>query len=388
MSTQLDYQGYLINQRNSEEAPRFFAFYAPVSEIQKWAGVRRTEEVEYGAQRILYPPRAKAITRYLLADIRNALPGCIIIGFRQDSANFTTSEDISPYNRCGNKIKRGSIQVNFEVDTPEHERPGLVVDGQHRLEGCKKLKTEDIPLLVVAILDSDLIEEAFQFIVINQKATKVKPTNIKSIIAEIGTIEEDLNERLLNAGINYGKNTPFLNRLNNEPDSPFYKIIDWETNSTTRDADASRIVAVTAIETGIKRIQIDFEDYLSDSDSAESVFTTIWTTLKQLYPELWNDNEGNKFLKKVNIVTINSMIVHDLVKAWYRSEIDPLNEDDLSEFVLKGFAEIPKEFWTHEWAITVQDNTIVREAIKEDLERIQVNNKLDRDWKTKLKLIK
>lgn len=388
MSEQLDYQGYLINQRGSTESPLFFAFYAPVSEIKKWAGVRRTEEIEFGAQRILYPPRAKAITRYLLADVRNALPGCIIIGFRQDSADFSPSDNESPYNRCGEKIKKGNIQVRFEENTPEHERPGLVVDGQHRLEGCARLEGEDIPLLVVAILDSDLIEEAFQFIVINQKATKVKPTNIKSIIAEIGTIEEDLNKRLLRSGINYGKNTPFLNRLNNETDSPFYKMIDWESNSQTRDPAASRIVTVTAIESCIKRIQIDFEDYLSDSDSAESVFTTIWSTFKRLYPDLWNDDEGNKFLKKVNMVTINSMVVHDLVKAWYRNEIDPLSDDDLSEFVLKGYETIPQEFWTLDWSITVQDNSNVREAIKEDIERIQINNKLDREWKTKLKLIK
>ena len=260
MSNQLKYTGTQVTQREDESSPKFFTFYAPTSEITKWAGIKRTAEVERGTQRVLNPPRVKSIARYLSADLQNTLPGCIIIGFASNKASFQEAEMQVDGNRCADKIQNGILTIDFENGSAEHEKPGLIVDGQHRLKGSEKFTDEDIPLLCVAILDSDIVEEAFQFIVINQKASKVKTTNIKSIIAEIGSIEERLAERLSKSGIRYGENTPILTRLNSDETSPFYKIIAWEINE--RDANAESLVQITAIETCLKQIQVKFDDYL------------------------------------------------------------------------------------------------------------------------------
>jgi hypothetical protein len=65
-----------------------------------------------------------------------------------------------------------------------------------------QLATEDPPILLVALIDASSDEQAFQFVVINNKAAKVPTDNVKAIIATVS--ENDLRDRLLNAGVNYG----------------------------------------------------------------------------------------------------------------------------------------------------------------------------------------
>lgn len=388
----LSYFGASISQRVSASCPRFFAFYAKTSEIVKWAGVKRTAEHEGGIQRVIKPARRAAVRRFLSADTKNTLPGCIIIGFKEGSIAYTECNienggDLR--NRCAGDLKYGQVSINFD-DTldPEldsHRMPGLIVDGQHRLKGCGDFDREDIPLLVVAIINSTSEEEAFQFIVINQKASKVQTTNIKSIIADLDTVEASLSNRLEASGIRYGESTPTLLRLNSDSDSPFFNMLDWELND--RNPAASRIISISAIETCIKQLQNSFEGLLEDRDSADAVFIDVWSTLKTLYPELWNGDEGNKFLSKVNILAISEYVTHDLLMKWAVNTVDPLEAEELKTYIVALFKPIPSIFWTSEWSIRIQDNANVRKLIQSDIETIIVNNKIGVAWNRKLKLV-
>ena len=87
------------------------------------------------------------------------------------------------------------------------------------------------------------------------------------------------------------------------------------------------------------------------------------------------------------MVAINEYLTHELLMEWAKGKMDPLEEEELQEFVLRIFSSIPGEFWTCEWKIKVQDNANVRELIKKDLESIIVNVKLKRDWTKKLTLL-
>lgn len=61
----------------------------------------------------------------------------------------------------------------------------LIVDGQHRLHGISEFLYEDLPVLVVCMVDASVQEQAFQFIVINNKAVRVPTDNVKAIIAHL-----------------------------------------------------------------------------------------------------------------------------------------------------------------------------------------------------------
>jgi DGQHR domain-containing protein len=393
MMTTIEYFGAIVNQRNSQETPRFFTFYARTSEVVKWAGVRRTIDHEAGTQRVLMPARRSAVKRYLAANGKNTLPGCIIIGFKSDSVRFeaidTECDTFDNTNRCENQLAYGKISINYDenidFENDSHKKPGLIVDGQHRLKGCGDFTQEDLPLLIVALLESTVEEEAFQFIVINQKASKVKTTNIKSIIADLAPIEESLSSRLSDCGIRYGSTTPTLNRLNSDPSSPFYKLLDWEINA--RDAEAKQVVAVTAIESCIKNFQVAFKGLLEDQDNAEAVFIDIWSTLKLQFPSIWNDDPDNKFLKKVNILAVNEFIISDLVMKWATSVVDPLESSDLKSYVVSLFSNIPEAFWTTQWTVVVQDNSNIRKLIQDDLRTMMINGKIGTPWQTGLKVV-
>lgn len=162
-------------------------------------------------------------------------------------------------------------------------------------------------------------------------------------------------------------------------------MLDWEIND--RDINAKRIIPLTVIETGIKQLQSSFEDLLEDTESAEFVFITIWSTLKSLYNELWNNDDGNKFLKKVNMIAINEYLTHSLLMEWAKKNIDPLEESEVQEYILGVFSGIPKDFWTHDWKVKIQDNANIRELIINDIETILVNVKLQREWMKKLSLL-
>ena len=136
----LVYSGIRIRQRSDTSCPYFFTFYASVSEIVQWAGVRRTQDHEHGTQRVTKPARLAAITQFLRIRQDNTLPGCIIIGFREDSVSFTPNTEIDISNRCANEAQIGLLKINYDLTAQPYEKPGLIVDGQHRVFGCEKYK--------------------------------------------------------------------------------------------------------------------------------------------------------------------------------------------------------------------------------------------------------
>ncbi len=194
-------------------------------------------------------------------------------------------------------MQLGSIEFDYEDNTPEHERPALVVDGQHRLYGAKDFEGGNIPLLVVAMLDVLPLEQAFQFIVINNKAVRVHAENVKSIIADVDTEELALTDRLQRSGVKYGQAVPELMAINNQPESPFHNLLDWAHNR-----EGKKLVPITAIEACLTQIQKSFDKLLGDNDedSGIQIFLVVWTVIKGLFPEFWE--ETNQFLNKANIV--------------------------------------------------------------------------------------
>src|SRR5690606_14566302 len=129
----------------------------------------------------------------------------------------------------------------------EEERPAFVVDGQHRLFGVSDFESSGspVPLLMTAILDADTTEQAFQFIVINNKASKVSPDLVKSILADLN--EEALNSRLKKARILLSGKAMLVSLADDSTDSPFRGLVDWDRN---RDSNDSRWLKPASLEGG------------------------------------------------------------------------------------------------------------------------------------------
>ncbi|MDJ0693338.1 MAG: DGQHR domain-containing protein [Mastigocoleus sp. MO_167.B18] len=375
------YFGCRVRQRGDENTTPFFIFNALVKDIKQWAEVRRTQDSPEGIQRLLRETRRKSITRFVKSDTKNTIPNNILLAFEEGVVKFNSLEEkvgecfgeqINIYNGCDEKLQWGTIEFSL------NNKPcAYVVDGQHRLYGLSDYSSEDLPVLVVALLDATLEEQAFQFIVINNKAVKVSTNNVKAIIANLN--EKQLQDRLLKAGVKYGNTSPTLRDINDLDTSPFKDLLDWPYNK-----EGQKLVPIAAIEQSIKYLKSVFTFLEEDEDSLVDIFCAMWQVIKDNYPELWA--KDNTFMKKVNINALNEFISERLKYAWELDLVDVFESKKVKKHVLTIVKLLPKEFWEAEWSIRLQDSASVRNQIKEDLSNLVDNCKLRRSWEQDLKL--
>lgn len=388
--TQYKYFGYLCRQRADQNTIPFFVFTAKAKEIVKWVAVKRTEKVAKGHQRVLRPARSKSIKHFLQSESINTIPNNILIAFDQGKATFTPTEDAikscfsinEMKNGCEDNIEWGFLEFeNDDQSTIELDRAALLVDGQHRLYGISSYDDENLPLLVVSLLGANTVEQAFQFIVVNNKQVKVPTDNIKSIVADFD--EKDLERRITAAGVKYGDHSPLLKQINDIDESPFRNLLTWDYNREKGKDD--KLVPVTTIEQSLRYLQESLEFLKEDTDTLVDIFLAIWTGVKNAFPNLWNKDA--KFMKKVNLNAINELMTVIIKSAWKSRFIDIFDTPKITLLVESYFEEIPDEFWTKKWPINIQDNSNVRNLIKSDIDRIKENVDLNVDWQKDLELI-
>jgi DGQHR domain-containing protein len=311
----------------------------------------------------------------------------IVLAFDSNTAHFVSTgerlveclNDVSTLNGVDGKLDRGVLSFYFDENAAESARPALVVDGQHRLKAIAEIGEEDIPLLTLALVDATSEEQAFQFVVINNKAAKVPTDNVKAIIATFD--EERLQDRLLNAGVSYGGVSAILKEINEQETSPFYKLLDWPLSPGEQ-----KVVQLTAIEACLRYIKNQFPSLDDDEDTQKELLLAIWSAVKEKYPSLWIDNQ--KFMSKVNILALNEFITDRLSFAYEGELLDIYQEEPVKIQTSTILNLIPEEFWIKDWKIPkLQDNGLVRSAIKEDLKLISHNTRAGNEWFENTKLI-
>jgi len=381
------YFGCLVQQREDNDTTQFFVFVARVKDVKQWAGIQRIQEFSEGTQRILRKTRVRHITRFLASSSINTIPSNILMAFSPGSTNFTSlshqlnqlEAGIDYSNQCDGLLKWGVLEFTFDSSSPEHLRPALIVDGQHRLYGMSSFEQENLPVIIVSLVDATSQEQAFQFIVVNSKAVRVNATTAKSIIADVE--EQALEDRLLGAGIQYGEILPTLRDINDLPSSPFYMLLKWERNRTE-----TQVVPLTAIEQSLRFLRTTFSNFLEDDeDSLVEIFMAIWRVVQRRYPEIWGHEESN-LMKKVSINAFNEFIALQLKSASNFGLVEIFDVGSVESWLTKFLEPVVQEFWDSEWSIKIQDNANVREQIKEDLGTITDNYKLRKHWSESLNL--
>jgi DGQHR domain-containing protein len=390
------YFGCHLVQRIDRKTTPFFIFVARAKDIKEWAGIRRTEEIEKGTQRILKKTRSHAVSKFLNVSSINTIPNNVLIAFQAGKTKFipvdlkSTQQDtkeseqseIDFYNQCKEQISWGILEFSYETNQPDYLRPALIVDGQHRLYGMYEFNEEDLPVLVVSLIDASPQEQAFQFIVINKKAVRVSTDNVKSIVVDFN--EQELEDRLAKVGVTYGNTPSTLQYLNDSPSSPFQNLLNWPYNRDVKED--SKLVPITAIEQALRYIKKEFTVFEEDDDSIIEFFCAVWNMVKKNYSEIWGKND--KFMRKVNINALNEYIIYRLKVFWSSDFLDIFDVKQVEAQVLGILKKIKQEFWLAEWFIKIQDNANVKEMIKNDLQTMIDNDKLGRDWFDNLELPK
>jgi DGQHR domain-containing protein len=355
-------------KQRGEKGPQLVVFVAPVKEILRFATVDALSPSARGPQREQKEARVDAISRFLSADAQNTIPTAVILAFAKGMASFRPS--IS--------AQMGELRIRGG-----QKHAATIVDGQHRLFGIN-LADPDMEVGVVGIIDASPVERAFQFLVINNKSSKVPPTHTKALLAKMKNT--DLPKRLLSAKLAFdidGIND--IDLVNSDKDSPFYQTIDWTTTPI-----AKRMVQATSIELSLAYLEsLGLPDF-DDRDVRRSVFLVIWRTIKNHWSELWT--KDSRLVSKVGVVCMTRYI-SNLITSWADNEELDITITDLEQIekqTEKIIQHMNKDFWTTPWAEKAQggfDTNQGRDRVLQALTQLYRNGKRGIAWWTDIEII-
>lgn len=368
------YPCFRLDQREGSSAPTFCLFYAPVGEILSWAAIERIESRKGAVQRAMNQAKVRGVKRFFAQDPRNTIPTAVVVTLR-------VGEDALREVKC----KEGRKQVcavnvlTFEVKAKvtDTEKPGLVVDGQHRLLGMKE-HSDALRIPVVALLNPDGLETAFQFLVINNKSSKVPTDHIRALALEYS--EEGLEQRLRTARLSLNPNYEHVGQVNSEDGSPFKDLVDWPANRT-----GERIVVPAAIEQALQYIQDqNLKDFRED-DALLEFFYATWNAVRTKWPDLWT--KDSRLLDKVGVICMSQFLTDSLAKLYEWGSLDLTDPDQVRAKAETLLAAQHKEFWTRPWKSSSYDTRVGRQLIVDDLVQLTRNLRAEDPWYQDLQVV-
>src|SRR5262245_14368331 len=138
----------MINQRNNQAAPPYAIFAAPAGEIVQWAGITRRPENVQGTQRALNRAKLNGLSKFLDKNHRNTGAQATTITLRFEPGQLQTID----VNR-----KFYVITLNVPDNATDDQKPGMIIDGQHRLFGINSFNPTYL-VNVVALLNVNDLE--------------------------------------------------------------------------------------------------------------------------------------------------------------------------------------------------------------------------------------
>jgi len=283
-----------------------------------------------------------------------------------------------------------SLDPKFRVAVEEYlvgvSKPGLILDGQHRVHGAKDVSAFSVNLPVVLMPGLDVSEQVFHFYILNNKARPLNKTELRSIIATSLSNEEiaQLYNRFLQAGVT-AEETTWSHKMNTDKDSPFEGLVDFKLNSKSNapiDENVAYQVVTKFLKLGKKYrlLYTDVNDWGTDiqghAEFRLKIFYALWRAVKAKYPNAWTKavaDGGGQILQKVNLLVLQEFLLDGLVggmpKRKAKNEPSPLSDPDLIfdevRFLLEFLSE---EFYTKGWKMKGLDTGVGHKAFRESLE--------------------
>lgn len=372
-----EYSALNFRQRGIN-GPELVMFHAPVNQIREWAAIGELGPETDGPQREKKEARVQAIEKFLAADKKNTIPTALTLAFAKGKASFTPLKTHPQGKEPATKSSGGILSIPAGTDFA-----ATIVDGQHRLFGIESFEPE-MEVAVVALLNADQVERAFQFLVINNKSSRVATTHTKALLARMQ--KTALATRLRSAKLAFDvEGINDIDLVNADPDSPFHKTIDWTTTPIEK-----RMVQATSIELSL--------DYLGglglaefdDRDIRRSVFLTIWKVIKADWNKLWI--KDSRLVSKIGIICLTRFIT-DLITTW--ADNDDLNIEitdlaQIEEQTQKIINLMDPRFWTTPWAEKAKggyDTNQGRDRVLAAITQLYRNGRQKNAWYTDIDII-
>lgn len=376
---QYNYPAIIYRQRSTAEA-LFCVCTVRVGELRLWARVDRlTPDNQQGVQRARKDARVEAIEEFLKVDNRNTIPTSIIVALPQAATSFGDL-DLQT-------VGTAPQAVTFTVTSSDAQpQPGLIIDGQHRTDGIAQFDA-NMPVNLVTIIGPSDDEIAFQFVVINNKVSKVAAEHIKAL--KIGYSSADLDSRLRKSARMKSTGEPaYLDQIDTQDDSPFKGRLKWPRN----EDDAARAIPVNAFEMAMAYISRQRIDQTASSDPNPDFvvrfFIEVWKVVAEKWEDAWVDPAG-KLTTKVGIICMTEFLVDTLV-SWTTTpgqSIDLTDLNQVRELTAAALDQLESSLWTAEWNAASLDTSSGRSKVVETLKAIQRNKLKKLPWDSKVSLI-
>ncbi len=376
MPTTFRYPCLVSQQRTGDNVPTFCIFHAEVGQILKWAAIRRLQDEPGAPQRKESPAKVNAVKRFLSLDARNTIPTAVILTLNLP-LNSVKRMDTGAVG-WDPESSIGRLEFELPDDVTDADKPGLVVDGQHRLLGMNK-HDPSTHVNVIGLLGTNDMETAFQFLVINHKASKVPTDHIRALSLQYGA--EELNERLRTARLTLDPNLSSVNLLDKDESSPFHRIISWPTNP-----EAQQLVVPSAIEASVAYIQQKkVKQFQESEDVLLEYFNAVWGAIKDRWPDLWN--KGSRLLSKVGILCMTEYITDALVSYFDWGRLDIGDPDQVRKMVGELLDHQDKQFWTIPWVTGSYDTKSGVSILVAALVQIARNKRSDEPWSSEIPVL-
>lgn len=361
------YNCLVYKQRTTPNIPQFCIFHAPVGQILQWADIKRLDEEDQGPQRRTSTSKVRAINRFMSGDAINTIPTSIVLTLEILPEMLTVAESCSTI-----KILIPETQGQQPGDAIDSIiiKPGLVIDGQHRLLGINEFDS-NTHVNVVCLLNASDTETAFQFLVINNKASKVSTDHIRAL--SLRYEEDELSKRLGVARLTLHPNVGFVGLIDTDENSPFKGMVSWPVDQST-----SRIIVPSSIETALSYIQQQKIKQFESEDILIDFFYAIWSTIKERWSTIWD--QQFKLLTKIGIVCMTEYLTDSLVASYDLGLLDISNPDDVKSKTEELLSKQKHEFWSVGWTSTSYDTRSGREMVKESLVRVSRNIRSEIKW--------
>ncbi len=198
------------------------------------------------------------------------------------------------------------------------------------------------------------METAFQFLVINNKASKVSMDHIRALALHFE--EAALEARLETAELNLDPNVGFVGLVNNEEDSPFR---EWFPTPLTPEAD--RVIVPAAIEASLGYIQQKKVRAFESEDVLLEFFYTIWRRIRERWAALWQPD--SRLLSKVGIICVTYYMADTLVGSYDLGRLDVADPEEVAQLVDELLSHQERRFWQVAWTSASYDTKAGRALI-------------------------
>jgi DGQHR domain-containing protein len=213
-----------------------------------------------------------AIRKYLESE-DPMIPNAIVIAFDKRVT-------FEPAGASDGHSQAGALVIPIDLESPDEDKPGWIVDGQQRCAAIREARLETFPICVTAFITDSDAEQRSQFILVN--STKPLPKGLihELLPSTVGALPAALQLRRFPATL--------LDRLNYDDDSPLQLLIQTPTNpqGVIKDNSVLRMLENSLSDGALYQYRHAGAER-GDTEAMRALLKDFWLAVRNTFPGAW-----------------------------------------------------------------------------------------------------